>query len=174
MTQKFDGEIWKDIDGYEGRYRVSNLGRVMSLFGKGKIFKGSICTYGYLSINLSLLKAQKLRKVHRLVAEHFLPSAPTDKHQVNHIDGVKTNNCVENLEWMTAIDNIRHAWKTGLCHGRKGCDNYRSKLTIEQVVAMRNEYSTGKITYNKLAIKYKLSIRSIEKVIKKISYQNIP
>lgn len=112
-------EEWKDIKGFVG-YQISNLGRIRNLYlryGQGykyisykpKILKGSIFNNGYLMVSLKRKKCL----VHRLVAETFIPN-PKNKPFVNHIDGNKLNNNVDNLEWCTFKENIQHAFKTGL------------------------------------------------------------
>lgn len=116
-------EIWKDIDGYIGRYQISNLGRVKSIlrFSKGikvKILKYKIDKYGYLRVTLSKDNQQKIFFVHRLVAKAFIPN-PENKPQVNHIDGNKQNNKVNNLEWVTNQENVIHAHITGLIQADK-------------------------------------------------------
>ena len=100
-------EEWKDVIGYEGHYRISNQGRVMSLkFGKTRIRKPSFQRDGYLQIVLSKSKRNKNLIVARLVAEHFLPD--WDKSlQVDHINGVKTDNHVDNLRMVTNAQNCR-------------------------------------------------------------------
>lgn len=113
-------EIWKDISGYEGLYQISNLGRVKSLpririgkgipyITKGKILKNSPgATGGYLRVNLCKNYKQTFFYVHRLVADAFIPKIE-GKNVVNHINGLKTDNRVENLEWSTIEDNLQHA-----------------------------------------------------------------
>lgn len=99
-------EIWKDIIGYEGYYKVSNMGRILSLHKKSKIsrFEKSILkpgrqATGYLTVVLYKDGAKKKSfLVHRLVAEAFIPN-PNNYEMINHIDECKTNNCVDNLEW---------------------------------------------------------------------------
>ena len=95
-------EIWKDIQGYEGKYQVSNLGRVKSLnyknYEKERILKYGINTQGYLIVCLCVNKQRKIFAVHRLVSQAFIDN-PNNLPQVNHIDENKHNNCVDNLEW---------------------------------------------------------------------------
>lgn len=117
-------EIWKEINGFEGLYQISNLGRVKSLpkewiFGKGaigkhngKILKGGL-TGGYRTLNLRKDNKYCGRRVGRLVAIHFVPN-PENKPEVNHINGIKDDDRAENLEWVTGSENIIHAFKTGL------------------------------------------------------------
>ena len=94
-------EVWKDIPGYEGLYQVSNLGRVKSLVRKGKkeeIILRQVCNRGYLQVRLAKNSISKTYKVHRLVAQAFIPN-PHNYPMINHKDEDKTNNCVWNLEW---------------------------------------------------------------------------
>lgn len=113
-------EQWKDIKGYEGRYQISSLGRVKSLpkkkgNGEGymtdtKIMKPSVNHYGYCIVNLCEKCTCTFKQVHRLVAEAFIPN-PNNKAQVNHINGNKSDNRVENLEWCTNGENQVHRHK---------------------------------------------------------------
>lgn len=108
-------EIWKDVKGYEGRYQVSDLGRVkgiprMAWSGrvfyklKEKILKPGKNSEGYLVVVLCDGKTTKTNKVHRLVAKAFIDN-PNNNPVVNHKDSNKTNNCLENLEWCTHSEN---------------------------------------------------------------------
>jgi hypothetical protein len=117
-----NSEIWRDIKGYEGFYQVSNRGDVRSLnrtVGTGikQNVKGVDMSLrlhnGYLDVLLSKNGATRRRTVHRLVAEAFIPKKK-GKEFVNHIDGVKSNNNVENLEWVSRSGNMRHAFSNGL------------------------------------------------------------
>lgn len=114
----FPRRKWKDIQGYEGLYQVSNLGEVRSLKYKGrnniKILKGASDKDGYRRVALfDKEKCRKEYRIHRLVAEAFIPN-PENKPQVNHIDGNKINNKSDNLEWATQEENMQHAYKMGL------------------------------------------------------------
>ena len=106
-------EIWKDIKGFEGKYQVSNLGRVKS-FAKSDVnyLKGKLMKNGYILFNLSVSKGViSYKKGHRLVAEHFIPN-PDNLPVVNHIDGDKQNNILSNLEWCTYQYNNRHYYSS--------------------------------------------------------------
>lgn len=101
-------EIWKDIDGYKGLYQVSNKGRVKRLkYGKEHILSPLINSFGYLKVGLCKNGIVKQLKIHRLVANAFIPN-PHNLPEINHRDENKKNNCVENLEWMRHIDNCNY------------------------------------------------------------------
>jgi hypothetical protein len=108
-------EIWKDIQGYEGYYQASNLGRVRSLNRikcnghklSGKILKPSADKDGYLHVVLSADKVNTSYQVHRLIASAFIENKER-KPEVNHLDEIKTNNTPENLCWCTRKENMNH------------------------------------------------------------------
>lgn len=120
-------EIWKDVEGYEGIYKVSNIGRVKSLdkevfnkiTGKINLRKGIIrkpqFEGGYHSVILLHEGKSKNFKIHRLVATAFVYKSK-ECNIVNHLDGNKTNNFYKNLEWTTPKGNVIHAWENGLNH----------------------------------------------------------
>lgn len=128
-------EQWRVIEGFE-KYQISSIGRVKSFqLGKEQILKPVLVHNGYLHIALSNGIEKKQVCVHRLVAQAFIPN-PDNKPQVNHINGDKTDNRVENLEWVTASENRKHAYSTGLQKCGEGI--YNAKLTNEQVLYIRN------------------------------------
>lgn len=110
-------EMWKPIEGYEGIYEVSASGRVRNVKKAGRMMTGSTVTHGYKAVTLHKNGCGKMMLVHRIVAEHFIPN-PENKPQVNHINGNKADNRVENLEWATAQENLTHAMRTGLIHSQ--------------------------------------------------------
>lgn len=137
-------EEWRDSYIYEEQYEVSNMGRVRNKFTK-HILSPQKDSKGYLRVRLSLHDKKTTGKVHRLVANAFIPN-PENKPQVNHKNTNKENNCAWNLEWVTNSENQIHAYKTGLNYvtGRAG----RKKKTIHQV-----DILSGKIinTYESIA-----------------------
>lgn len=107
-------EIWKPIKDYENLYEVSNYGNIKSLkYNKEKLLKPYMTSTGYYKIDLRKNNIRKIRPIHKLVAEAFLEN-PKNLSEVNHKDGDKTNNNMNNLEWVTRAENIKHSYKTGL------------------------------------------------------------
>ena len=162
-------EVWKDIKGYEGLYQVSNLGRVRSLDRevkcrtsssgvskrKGYILKPGIASNGYLMVALYNNKVQKCRTMHSLIAEAFIPN-PDMLPCVNHKNGNRTDNRLENLEWVTYSENNYHAvrklGRTSPWKGKFGKDNPHSKPVIQlskdgKIIA---EYESAKDAARKL------------------------
>lgn len=107
-----ENEIWKDITGYECAYQISSLGRVRSL-RSNKVLKNHFGTAGYWRITLCKDGISKRFEVHRLVGKEFISNTENNP-QINHKDGIKTNNKPENLEWVTLQENIDHAKENGL------------------------------------------------------------
>lgn len=105
-------EIWKDVEGYEGLYQVSNKGNVKSFYTNRNL-KPTRHNKGYLMVGLTSNHKTKTHFIHRLVAKAFLENLE-QKKEVNHKDGDKTNNHIENLEWCTDVENRLHAYSMGL------------------------------------------------------------
>lgn len=124
-------ENWKDVVGYEGLYRVSDKGRIWSC--KRRICLSQQTTPdGYKLVILYNRVSRKGYGVHRLVAKAFIEGG-SDGLQVNHKDGVKENNCADNLEWCTPAENIRHAVRKGLFRIRRGSCHHRSIYKEEDI-----------------------------------------
>jgi hypothetical protein len=140
-----DNTEWRDVilDGIKTDYLVNAKGQVYSKISN-KILKASKCNTGYLSIGIHYLgKCYKSVKIHRLVAETFIPNPdPENKTQVNHKDGNKTNNCVENLEWVTHKENSDHAWATGLTDNSK----YPESLILKIIDLLLKGYTPSDIS----------------------------
>ncbi len=153
-------EKWKDIKGYEGLYQVSDWGRIKRIkyannlkgkstnklpdfFNCNKILKGFLAENGYKRIMLCKNGIGKRYPVHRLVAQAFIPN-PLNKPQINHINGIKTDNRPENLEWCTASENQKHAYKNGLKNNSANCFKKGHVPSNIQYITFNNETHTIK------------------------------
>lgn len=165
-------EIWKKIKNYEGLYEVSSLGRIKSLprtTTKGGILKQNKSRF-YLTVCLSKENQFRSLTVHRLVATHFI-SNPSQKAYVNHKDGNKFNNNIENLEWTTPSENKLHAVKNNLTHSPRGNKHWAAKLTEKQVIKMRLERSHKKL--KNIAKEYKVSIQLVSDILNRKRWKHI-
>lgn len=167
-------EIWKTIIGYEGTYEVSNLGRVKSLKrieecgGKCKIrtrneriLKWSI-SKGYRIVALCKNGKAKSYPIHRLVMGIFCPI--DEKKEVNHKDGIKTNNNLDNLEWCSPSENMKHAYDFGLCYS--GEKHYKSKLSSKDVGEIKDLYFNYGLITTKIAKIFNVSHGAIYAIVK--------
>lgn len=149
-------EIWKPVPNTNERYMVSNLGNVKSMkylgWDKEKNLTPTDNGMGYLRVKIFRGKTYKTTMVHRLVAEAFVKNT-SGNNTVNHIDGVKSNNAAHNLEWCTQKDNVRHAWRLGLCkntvarslHGKNTIGNLHQinrKLVLDTSTGIYYESAT--------------------------------
>lgn len=164
----------KSIKNFEGKYDVTSDGKVISLnynnTGKEKELKGRTNPKGYL--NLILFKENKpyYHQIHRLVAIAFVPN-PQNKPCVNHINGIKTDNRIENLEWTTHSENHKHAYRIGL-KSNQGEKNNSSKLKEEQIPIIRNLRKTG-LTYKEIANIIGVSIHAVADVVNRRNWKHI-
>lgn len=151
-------EQWKEIKD-TGGYQVSSLGRVIT--SKGKLLTGANKD-GYIRVCVQY----KLIRLHRLVAQYFLEN-PENKPEVNHKDGDKKNNCVENLEWSTRKENMCHATKTGLHSVGFGESSPRAKLTKDQVDFIRASHKARDKDFGQTALgrKFGVSNSCIHRVV---------
>jgi hypothetical protein len=138
----------KKIKGFEN-YSIDEKGRVWSHVIQ-RFIKHQMNRYGYLTVKLSNNGKKMHKSVHRLVAEAYLDNTE-NKKEVNHIDGIKTNNNLENLEWATRSENAKHSWNNGLQkHSQKRLDAVREKISIIVL-----DLQTG-VYYNSIAEAAKL------------------
>jgi hypothetical protein len=173
-------EIWKDIKGYESLYQVSNLGRVKSLEKKDymhlnkcyRIKKEIILRYSisnnYRSVSLYRNKKQKTFSIHRLVAIHFIDNIK-NKKEVNHINGIKTDNRVENLEWVTSSENQIHALEKNLYTPKKGGDHSNSKLNEKKAY----DIFISDLNNSELSKIFRISISVISSIRNKRAWKHI-
>lgn len=141
MKRQANDVIWKDVEGYDGKYQISSSGEVRSFsrWANGRILKGGICgnpgPYRYVDLIKEHRDDKKMHYIHRLVAYHFLDN-PDNKKEVNHIDGNTLNNDVTNLEWCTRKENVSHASKMNIYVNshihQRGKLNPNSKAVIQK------------------------------------------
>lgn len=157
-----DGEQWREID---ENYHISNFGRLKSFkSGKPKILKPTLHTGGYMTVKLQIDGKQQTMYLHRVVAEKFIPNLD-NKATVNHRDGNKFNNSVDNLEWATQSENNLHAVKTGLI--KSGDKDYRASTTNEVVEKIRALYVPYDTVFGATALAklFELPIATVFKIV---------
>jgi len=171
-------EVWKDICGYEGSYKVSNLGRVKSLNRsivksdgivanlKSKILSQNTDFNGYKLVVLSVKNKARTCKVHRLAAISFIGYKCSKMH-VNHINGVKDDNTINNLEWCTPKENMKHAFDNKLIDMSKYRSN-RAKLSWSDVMCIRKSNMQQK----QLALMFNVDPKAIRQILNYKTYKN--
>jgi len=170
-------ETWIDMIGYEGYYQVSSEGRIRSVDRlianptrkrKGKIMKQCIDGKGYKALSISKDGKFKMLTVHRLVAMSFLGYSNLT---VNHKNGIKTDNRIKNLEFMTQKENNRHANRLGLVNYVKGEKCHLSKLTGKDVLEIRK--MEGVKTRKQLSIMYGVCEKNIRNIQSRKTWKHI-
>lgn len=169
-------EQWKDIVGYESYYQISNYGNLRSkdrlvisknnslALKKGRLKKPSMANNYFLAM-LSKEHIPKAITIHRLVAMHFIEN-PMNKKEINHKDGNKQNNHVDNLEWVTRSENSQHSYNNGLQISRKGSMHHFAKINESDVLNMFMLYNNG-VSRKEIANRYThISYSSICRILK--------
>lgn len=175
-----DSEIFRFIIGYRKKYLIGNRGNVISLCsGKPKFRKLKKHTHGYLQI---VLNHSDYHYVHRLVGKHFIENQK-NKPEINHINGIKTDNRVENLQWVTRSENNKHAFATGLRKyselseiGKIGGAKRRKKirkLSDNQIIFIRNLWKKRTNTSRQIANMFAVSKGCIDGIIYNVSFRNL-
>lgn len=177
--------IMKDIKGFNGQYSISKDGEVWSHSNKrgqtgrkGKFLKPWLIGNGYKTVQLYKQNTKPSKfLVHRLVAETYIPN-PLKLPEVNHINGNKLDNRVDNLEWVTSKENKQHAINRGLYKNLgkntpRGSKYPTSKLTEESVKEIRRLFPLRKYTYRYFAEKYNVSISLIYSIVTHRSWKHI-
>lgn len=174
-------EKWLKTD-FNENYEVSNLGNVRSLdrlvnhpsggFAKKKgcLLKLITDKDGYFNVNLKRNQKTNTKRVHRLVAIAFIPN-PENKPQVNHKNGIKNDNRVENLEWATLSENRQHAYDTGLQNSftRQGSKNNFSKLSEKDVIEIRK----STLSQSKTALKFNVTQSAISQIMIRKNWKHV-
>jgi hypothetical protein len=171
-------ETWKDVVGYEGVYQVSNHGRVKRIghargATPGRILKPAQNLKGYLHVSLSRSQKRRDAEVHRLVAEAFLWHAPSPDHEVNHKNGNKQDNRVENLEWVTRCQNVQHSVRQLHADRAKGEENGHAKATAREVRRIRQLYASGKYSHMQLGEMFGLGHTTIGAIVRRETWKHV-
>lgn len=178
-------EIWRPVVGFETSHEVSNFGRVRTIAREYAGLHGLVRRIipreleqwknrrGYPMVSLWIFNRGTQRVVHRLVAYAFLGPPPSPRHQVNHRDGAKTNNRLDNLEWVTPQENIRHAFDTGLNRGPVGELSPNSKLTAEDIRNIRRTVAEGRATHRQIEAAYGISHGQVSRIVRRHTWRHV-
>ena len=162
-------EIWKDIEGYEGLYQASSFGRIKAIKVRDFFRKKCLNDDGYHTVRLCKNGQCKTLNWHRIIAKVFIKNLE-NKPEVNHKDGDKLNNRIENLEWCTRKENIQHMFDTGL-RNHKGVNNSNTSLTEKDVLFIRE--NRGVMTQKELCKIFSLKRIAISRIQRGITWSHI-
>ena len=182
-------EVWKRVVGFERYYQVSNKGNIKRVDGsshlKSRNLKLILDKDGYPRVNLKVKQKTNSKYVHRLVAKAFIPNNE-NKPQVNHKDGVKNNNDISNLEWVTLSENRQHAYDIGLQNSftRRGSLNNFNKLSKDEVLKIRSLYSEdlrgikkddfkGRLTMKDISLMFNITEGCVQSIISRKTWKHL-
>jgi len=164
--QSIEEEEWKDVIGYEGLYLVSSKGKVYSYY-TDRVLRDSVGSAGYPHIWLAKNKQRKSKNIHRLMAEAFLEK-PKDKTEVNHKNGIRIDNNLSNLEWVTSSENTLKAFR----ETKTAIPNFTTRdLSMGQARDIRDAYERGDITQKALAERYGVSSQLVRNIVHEKTYK---
>jgi DNA-directed RNA polymerase specialized sigma subunit len=165
-------EEFKDVKSYEGIYQISNFGNIKSLeYKKGKTLKVNKNSRGYFCVGLYKNGIQKTLGIHRLIAVAFILN-PENKKTVNHKNGIKADNRLENLEWVSYSENIQHAYNMGL-NNNSGEEHRLSKLTEKEVLQIRDLCKYKRFTQKEIGIIYNCHNSTISRIVTQKIWKHI-
>lgn len=177
--------MWVPIKGYEGFYELNEHGIVRRVPGivvanqhggkkflKGRVLKPNLGVRGYYTVNLTKENKKKNVAIHRLVAEHFMdPPNDKEKTDINHINGIKTDNRIKNLEWISRGENVRHAYKIGLHDQANKTRRLRmlcksNKISYEIAGEIRFMYESSGLSQKQIGEIYNVSQVLVGKIVR--------
>jgi hypothetical protein len=177
-------EEWNDIIGFDGFYQASNLGQIRSCnrtvtyvdgrkrFCGGQVLKPYLNPRGYLAVCLHKDQKNKVCTVHELVMLAFIGVRPK-AFDINHIDGVKTNNYLSNLEYCSKSDNVRHSFAMGLQVNPRGEKHNRAKLSEYQILEIRRLYAAGEVNQVQIASIYDVTKNNINSIVNRKTWRHL-
>ncbi len=170
-------EFWKPVPGYEDLYQVSDSGRVRRIAGGcgtrvGHTLRPCRNGFDYPRVSLYRNGCRKVCKLHRIVAGAFLGPCPDDR-VTNHKDGIKDNNRLTNLEYVTRSENVKHSFRVLGRVGQRGEANGGAKLTPAIVREIRRSYAEDDVTQGVLAVRYSVSRALISHIVRRRSWAHI-
>lgn len=176
-------ETWKKVDGYD--YEVSTHGRIRSLDRKvlsrygsrthrGRLLIKNITkSNGYYGVTLYRNNVGFSTNLHRLIALTFIPKPDSDIVEVNHKNGIKIDNRVENLEWITRSGNVIHSYKTGLKISPNGSSHYKSILDDLSILVIRSAYESGLLTQLQIANYFGVCRQHVSRIINNKAWNHV-